>query len=154
MYWWINHRADELQQERASNLIFAPLLNAADRDPMHWHHLDSVAAGDVLLAFSAEGLHAILTATSAGVRQAYPRGWNPSHIPGQPHPPGRGVSVQWRDLLPPIPQVAVLDGIDRNVLIGRGLPLNHAGGGKQGYVWTLPHGVGSQIHARALALRP
>jgi hypothetical protein len=154
MYWWVNHRADELQQERASNLIFAPLKNAGECDPMHWRHIDSVGAGDVLLAFSAEGLHAILTASAAAARQGYPQDWTPSRIPGQPHPAGRGVAVQWRDVWPPIAQATLLEGIDQSRLIGRGLPLNHAGGGKQGYVWTLPRDIGTQIHTRALAARP
>lgn len=148
MYWWVNHRLDELEDERRCGMLFAPLVDRRGRTPDHWARLRAVRTGDRLLAFASEGLHAILTAKSDAAPTDYPEGFvGDARVGGRP--PGWGVSVDWRTMPATIPLAELLSGVSVISLQGVGQPLDRNGLRKQGYVFALSTEVGAQLIRKA-----
>ncbi|MFZ5480603.1 MAG: hypothetical protein ACOZNI_27820 [Myxococcota bacterium] len=143
-YWWINHSADAIVDERGCSLLFAPLKDAGGRDPAHWRRIESVAAGDVLFSVRAKGLAAILTATACGRRMPYPECYTkPARLGGRPD--GRGITVKWQELPEPRPIFSLLSTEEAAQLLGTGLPLDRNRNQKQGYVFTVPQAIGRRL---------
>lgn len=132
-YWWVSQNKT-FKEEFLGGYLWAPKKDSGGRTPHHWRSIESVAKGDIILSFRNKRISAVGVAESVAYPSPKPVEFFNDHDWSED---GRRVDVQFQKVEPElhIPDVAkeLL-----KLLPKKHSPLTKAGGGTQGYLFSVP----------------